>query len=1274
VFEAAVVTNESVPKEESEEPEEIVALKKCSRFYPLDIHDFQRHFEALCRLDHGGLAKYRELVVDEDHLYLVRDFVPGMNLATYLNRSPTEEELVERALDREDDDAPSDGDDPRPSALDLVFQRLDRLLPGLLGAIEYLHRFRKIHGNLKPSNIVVDEHGRCHLVDYGLIPSFVPDDDVRPTHSYLAPELRKSWEATAATDLFALGAILYEAISGRPFELLAAHDTDADTHDVFLSEIAPGCPASWVELIHGLLQPQPDRRPGLEELRRVLEAAEAHSVELPPSILDEQDEFLGRLDVLEPLIERAKGCAQERQMALALIEGATGVGKSAIVDALAQWASQRGWLVLRGKCYNRESVAFQGWDEVITQLAHLIDQLPEKIRQKLAPTRELASALFPVLGRSPESDRDGGDRAEATSQARRVAVDALGRLIAEVANQRPILISLDDVHLASSDTSELLTDFFGTPDGTRCLFVATWRPEIKRSIEDHLLWRGLKSAPLAVDRIKLEGFTKNEAREYVLSVASHLPLEQKQEVLRQGAFHPLLLQELIYDVQQEDARSSGPHRALGVKSADETSELPVKKKSTSSCGHSLVDERLSTILRQRIAHLSRGERLVLQLLAVASGPLSAQLLGKVISAELGSQVATVGAGQEIGERLVALRLAKRARGHEIMQPQLPRYVVLHDVGRALVLDDLGRDHHAHLCNAIADAIPADEPDRADLRFEYLLRGGKTSEAALCGEQAALRAQRRFAFHRAAKLWRWILEHPDARDAAMGRRALVHLAGSEYLAGHFDEAARLYESLIDESCASTERARFKFSEARAWLCAGDAPKTIDALDDALSSYGETLRRGPVFKGLMSWRYRVGNALSWANILEDARGESAGEEELLLSDIYSFILDAHLFLDGISRLPVEARHMRIARHTLDTRIILDAYFKSSSLHRVSLIQSQRIWPEVLHKQIHALLERNPDGDGKATHAMLEGVVHHQAGRLDEANASLARAREELSRVSGRDERVALRLIHAQARLAMDWGHCPRARDLAMSLLHLGRGDAVVTAQGHAILVEIDLLCGALDSAEHNLHAAREAMNGEDASLWSVWLVRAAAYWNIGQGRPEVAVAQIDLWMDKWHDQGLLRNHDVDLAITLTLGHGLAALAEAQRLLGQPRQSETHRRLKGCIARLRKAQRRLKAPARAALFRLMARFEMIRGRPQKALRHATSAIAALENHPFPIDAAKCAEVRALVLLRLEKTEARQALEQARALYTHLGCHLPLILEGWPIPRAYSRLHEDE
>jgi serine/threonine-protein kinase len=182
------------------------------------------------------------------------------------------------------------GEDDGRSYLAVVFvygRALDDLLrsEGPLGAAEAvrivgqagsgldaLHRAGIVHRDVKPSNVMIDDDdGSAALTDFGMAKCRAYTVLTRPgmvmgTLDYLAPELLRGEEATAASDVYALGCVAYECIAGRPpfatrsmFELANAHlgeeppDPGASRDDV-----PPG--VSWA-ILQALSKAPEDRPP-----------------------------------------------------------------------------------------------------------------------------------------------------------------------------------------------------------------------------------------------------------------------------------------------------------------------------------------------------------------------------------------------------------------------------------------------------------------------------------------------------------------------------------------------------------------------------------------------------------------------------------------------------------------------------------------------------------------------------------------------------------------------------------------------------------------------------------------------------------------------------------------------------------------------------------------------------------------------------------------------------------------------------------------------------
>ncbi|MCX7283097.1 MAG: protein kinase [Novosphingobium sp.] len=153
---------------------------------------FARERQLLARLDHPGIARLIDAGVAPDgRPYIVMDYVDGEPIDSWC-----------RAHDAD---------------LDTIL----RLFREACDAVAYAHARLVVHRDIKPSNILVDAAGKPRLVDFG-IGKLLDDSAALPattqamlTPDYAAPEQLDGEEATVATDVYALGVVLYELVSGR---------------------------------------------------------------------------------------------------------------------------------------------------------------------------------------------------------------------------------------------------------------------------------------------------------------------------------------------------------------------------------------------------------------------------------------------------------------------------------------------------------------------------------------------------------------------------------------------------------------------------------------------------------------------------------------------------------------------------------------------------------------------------------------------------------------------------------------------------------------------------------------------------------------------------------------------------------------------------------------------------------------------------------------------------------------------------------------------------
>jgi tetratricopeptide (TPR) repeat protein len=528
---------------------------------------FREEFRAACEVRHENLVRLHELGRDEGILHFSMELVRGVDVVAWARRGLADEPRGPSELTPPP--TPSVSMHTTPSASGSVAARgarrpwnqrpipedrpLRDALAQLVRGVDALHARGILHLDLKPSNVLVTAEGRVVVLDFGLSRpterAVTESNLLRGTPAYMAPEQVGGLALTPAADLYGVGGILYEMLTGvMPFEgwgtsalVTAKASLSIDPPDV----LAPGTPRELAELAMALLSPDPAARP---DAAATLAALGAPVRVRPPSVGGPVAKtFLGRDRELETLRRAASDSRALRCLVLATLEGPSGIGKSALVSELTRHLSQDGWWFYGGRCYEREHVPYKGIDEIVAGLARHLRRLDaERLAHYLPSRASELLATFPVLAqiRRLQELARGTLTTSDPREGRRAAWESLAEMFRAMATRRPLALFVDDVQWADSESIELLEFLVERLAGTMTFLLLARRddgpalPALRAPMEVSLALGPLEpESAIELARVHLRALGGDEAdASHVADDAGGVPIHL-EELSRYAADH-----------------------------------------------------------------------------------------------------------------------------------------------------------------------------------------------------------------------------------------------------------------------------------------------------------------------------------------------------------------------------------------------------------------------------------------------------------------------------------------------------------------------------------------------------------------------------------------------------------------------------------------------------------------------------------------------------------------------------------------------------------------
>jgi len=510
---------------------------------------FEQEAKATAGLSHPNIVAIYDIGQEDESHYLILEFVDGPNLSGFIRSQPGARCDAAIAL---------------------------RIGSQVCQALEYAHSHSILHRDIKPENIMITSTGLPKLMDFGLAralggPNLTQRGVIVGTPAYLPPEQALGKHSDARSDLYSLGCVLYEMVTGRlpfhgddPVKVIFSHINDLP---VMPRKLAPEIPAALEQIILKLLAKDPDQRYQsagelLQALKSVKEEAEASP---PPVGMPPEEQTAKRIPTPEPrwaqaLVDREQeikilrarlDAALRGEGSLVFITGEAGIGKTRLAYELRSYAKLRGAQCLMSKGGEREgAVPYRPWSDIIREYVRwapplLVFKAVGTFATELA---KLVPELGEKLGTIPSS-------APAPSTQQHVRLyEAVTQFFINISKEVPLVLFLDDLQWLDDASMALLHHMARAITAEHLLVVGAYRHlelEDQRSLSRYV-------AEINRERLSYALPLKRLAFDHVLQMVKQtlgekVPGELPDLVFAKTEGNPFFIEEVLRSLVEEGA-------------------------------------------------------------------------------------------------------------------------------------------------------------------------------------------------------------------------------------------------------------------------------------------------------------------------------------------------------------------------------------------------------------------------------------------------------------------------------------------------------------------------------------------------------------------------------------------------------------------------------------------------------------------------------------------------------------------------------------------------
>jgi len=740
-------------------------------------------------------------------------------------------------------------------------------------ALQYAHSQGVLHGDVKPENILITQEGTAKLMDFSLAkmlgePSVTQEGMTVGAVAYLAPEIALNKGADARSDLYSLGAVLYEMATGKPpfpgedsVRIVFSHIHELP---VSPSKLNPRVPQTLSDCIMKLLEKEPERRyqTAADLLKALREISEEFLREVlviphelgvvpaprPPALREVQ--LVDRVEEMR-LLREAVDRAVRGEGGVAFLYGEAGIGKTRLAKELGAYARLRGMQVLSGRCpalFRMDGVPpYVLWKEVIKnylevcapeQLYRVIGFYPGEVCELVPELKMKLGAIPQSLHISPEHERDR-------------LFEAVSQFVTNISKEAPLLVVLDDLQWTDQSSLLLLHYLARGVYRERLLLFGAYRDT---DIDDrHPLTPVLTelNRERLLQSVQLKRMSFDDVSEMIkrLLEQDDVPREFFQLVYERTMGNPFFVEEVIKSLKEEEV----VYREGDEWKIKEVSKIEFPK-------------TVKGVVKARISRLDDECQNVLTLASFVGNDFSFDALCGVTGFEEDKLLETM-------ERMLKTGLVKErvVRGQDV-------YSFADIIVRDVVHEEVSHLRHKKLHGTVGTALEKAYAKNIDEHLGELalhfLESGDKDKALDYFMKAGEKAAKVYANSEATSYFQSALKLLEEKESAPREKApvLEKLGDIKGLAGEHDACMKYWNDALPLWKQLTEKgnvARLHRKMATVlWDDIGDTEKAKEHQDSALKileSEPESVELASLYEDRAHMCYRMGdmaNAQDWA----------------------------------------------------------------------------------------------------------------------------------------------------------------------------------------------------------------------------------------------------------------------------------------------------------------------------------------------------------------------------------------------------------------------------